>query len=72
MTKDQILKCNDGRQYDGWICIDCGYKWQKDEGGIFSVSTYHRGICGACNKEKPVTEGRDFGYPLIPTSELGE
>ncbi len=29
----------------------------------FNLSTYHKGKCDVCGKEKLITEARDFFYP---------
>ncbi len=29
----------------------------------YSVSTFHRGVCGVCGREEDVTEARDFFNP---------
>lgn len=43
-----------------WVCLDCADARgaRIPEGHVFTV---HVGICGICNKEKQVTEPRDFG-----------
>jgi hypothetical protein len=43
-----------------WVCQECGSKASKKQ---FKVSTWHKGICGVCKKEKFVTEPRDFYHP---------
>jgi hypothetical protein len=43
-----------------WVCNDCA----KSRGARIPKGhspTYHMGVCGICNQEKPVTEPRDFG-----------
>jgi len=52
-----------------WVCFDCGKealylpinKGKKQ----FLCSTVHNGVCDACKKQKPVTEARDFGFPIF-------
>ncbi len=61
------------KKYPSWVCQDCGVKantltcikkyGSKPKKLQFSVSTYHRGTCEVCGKEKMVTEPRDFFYP---------
>ena len=46
--------------YPSWICADCGNKYGKARG---KYATFHPGTCGWCEKEKAVTEPRDYGYP---------
>jgi len=54
------------KPYPAWVCIDCAKNaltqdaLKKLEG---SLSTFHYGMCGICEKEKSVTEPRDYGYP---------
>ena len=43
-----------------WVCADCGDKYRAGE--WFAVSTWHEGLCGVCDEQKPVTEPRDCGY----------
>ena len=55
------------------VCSDCGIEANrltclKRHGAepkkkAFSVSTFHKGKCDWCNKEKMITEVRDFFYP---------
>lgn len=51
-----------------WVCDDCGVKWGNWwNGECYSgpknhCATYHYDICNVCNKERAVTETRDFGY----------
>jgi hypothetical protein len=48
-------------------CKDCGIQW-----GVYSVgcSSTWIGICQVCDKEKPVTETRDYGYFIIGIHKL--
>lgn len=48
-------------------CKDCGAKW-----GVYSVgcSSTWIGICQVCDKEKPVTEARDYGYFMTGIRKL--
>lgn len=56
-----------------WVCDECGIeanrltclkKFGKEpQKKKFDVSCYHVGICEVCNKEKEVTEVRDFWFP---------
>lgn len=46
--------------YPNWVCHDCAI----EAGGTPpECATFHIGICGACKKEKSVTEPRDYNYP---------
>lgn len=51
-----------------WVCRDCGGTWGLwwDKGTYLGpprhCATFHKGICGVCNKEAGVTEPRDYGY----------
>lgn len=52
--------------YPHWVCAECGKEAMEKagtEGLLFS--TFHKGRCGVCGKEKSVTELRDFGYPPV-------
>ena len=44
-----------------WVCHDCGTTHGKQFAGM---STWHQGICGICLNLKPVTDPRDYGYPI--------
>jgi hypothetical protein len=53
---------------DAYVCCkDCGYEW-----GVYSVgcSSTWIGICQVCDKEKPVTETRDYGYFMTGIRKL--
>ena len=52
--------------YPHWVCAKCG-KEAMDKAGTEGLlfSTFHKGRCGVCGKEKSVTELRDFGYPPV-------
>lgn len=55
------------------VCSDCGIEANrqtclKKYGAeplkkCFDVSTFHKGICDFCKKEKDITQTRDFFYP---------
>jgi hypothetical protein len=55
------------------VCSECGIECNrvtciKKYGAeplkkCFDISTYHKGICDWCKKEKYITEVRDFFYP---------
>ena len=51
------------------VCFDCGKEaltYPENKGKKqFEVSTVHIGKCDVCKKKKPVTEVRDFGYPIF-------
>ncbi|MDI6788419.1 MAG: hypothetical protein QME51_08620 [Planctomycetota bacterium] len=51
------------KRYPKSVCQDCGSKANK--GRQFQVSTWHIGKCDVCKKKKPVTEPRDFYYPVF-------
>jgi len=53
--------------YPEWVCGDCGNKYGKWSVGS---STWHEGICEVCNKEKPVTSPRDYGYPNFENNKV--
>lgn len=42
-----------------WVCQDCGtkHKWKQ-----FELSTWNEGHCDICEKDKSVTQFRDFYY----------
>ena len=48
-------------------CKDCGFQW-----GVYSMgcSSTWTGICQVCDKEKPVTETRDYGYFITGIRKL--
>jgi hypothetical protein len=51
------------------VCFDCGKKAlslsiNKNK-KQFLCSTVHNGVCDVCKKHKPVTEARDFSYPIF-------
>lgn len=54
-----------------WVCSDCGNAALKlpenKDKKRFSVSTFHTATCDVCKQIKPVTETRDFGYPIFKT-----
>ena len=45
--------------YPSWVCVECGERYGKR---LPTVATWHKGICGVCYREVPVTEPRDFGH----------
>jgi hypothetical protein len=48
------------------ICHPCGVKHRTYPAKLGAVSTYHIGKCNWCGLDDvPVTEPRDFGYPLM-------
>lgn len=51
------------------VCSDCGNKALKmpeNRNKIkFGISTYHMGDCDVCHKLKPITQVRDFGFPVF-------
>lgn len=51
------------------ICQECGIKLLKQPQNINNrqqpISTWYKGICDVCGKEKTVTEARDFNYPEL-------
>jgi ribosomal protein L37AE/L43A len=47
------------KDYPNWACEECGKKHGR---GRKSVSTWHYGKCDVCEKNKNVTEVRDFGH----------
>jgi hypothetical protein len=49
--------------YPDRICNDFGRRYGKDS---LLVSTYHKGRCGWCGEVRPVTEPRDFTWPVYP------
>jgi hypothetical protein len=52
-----------------WVCFDCGKEaltFPENKGKKqMEVSTVHNGKCDVCKERKPVTEARDFGYPIF-------
>lgn len=46
-----------------YICHDCGMKYGKPRS---SCATFYHGYCDYCNKNKIVTESRDYCYPELP------
>lgn len=54
-------------KYPDYICYECGIKASK--GKSYSISTWYMGKCPICEKEKPVTELRDFFYPQLKDLE---
>jgi hypothetical protein len=52
------------------VCFDCGKQALSlpiNKGKMqLLCSTVHNGICDVCGKKKPVSEARDFGYPVFP------
>lgn len=56
-----------------WVCNDCGdaalsLEVNKNKRRLL-VSTFHLGKCDICNKEKAVTQTRDFGFPVFMKNE---
>jgi hypothetical protein len=47
------------KEYPNWACQECG---KKHGGKQKEVSCWHYGKCGVCEKNKNVTEPRDFGH----------
>jgi hypothetical protein len=55
------------------VCSDCGIEanrltclkryGKEPDKKAFSVSTFHKGVCDCCKKEKDITETRDFFFP---------
>lgn len=60
MTKDKIRK-----RTSDYVCVDCGVtflsKRQRRKENSH-VTTFHKGECGLCNKEKAVTHIRAYNY----------
>lgn len=52
--------------YPAWICTQCAEdnhgKWPD-----LHLGTWHMDICDVCNKERAVTQPKDWGYPVITT-----
>lgn len=57
-----------------WVCYDCGHETMRlpDNKGKrpFTVSTYHGGTCDVCKQNKPVTETRDFMFPVFEIKDV--
>jgi hypothetical protein len=52
------------KSYPSWVCHACAMAaGGRDDG---RDSTWHMGYCGVCRLSKPVTEPRDYGYPVFP------
>lgn len=51
------------------VCVDCAKKALKMPENRhkqkFGVSAYHMGDCDVCHKLKPITQVRDFGFPVF-------
>ena len=58
-----------------WVCSSCGQKACRETYGDnkepFMVSTYHIDKCDVCKETKPVTEVRDFHYPIFTITKKG-
>lgn len=52
-----------------WVCIECGQEALKlpenSKKRQFEVSTFHTSECDVCKQIKPVTETRDFMFPVF-------
>jgi hypothetical protein len=67
------LDSNNLKSKINWVCSDCGIeanrltclkKYGRESlKPAFSVSTFRKGKCDFCGKEKEITETRDFFYP---------
>lgn len=55
------------------VCSDCGKKaltLPENKGkSQYSISTWHTCKCDVCGEEKPVTQARDFMYPVFERIE---
>ncbi len=53
---------NNCETYPTWICVECavsnGGKWP-----LGHVAICHSGICGWCDKNRSVTQAKEYGYP---------
>ena len=61
------------KPYPVWVCAECalGVLNEEEKTNLKDhLSTFHTGICGVCNKEKAVTEPRDFNYPIFDGYEI--
>jgi hypothetical protein len=47
------------KDYPSWCCRECGLKHGSTQR---QLSTWHYGKCDVCEKDKEVTEVRDFGH----------
>jgi hypothetical protein len=56
------------KPYPSLVCQECGSKASKR--GQKSISCWHEGKCDICEKEKSVTEPRDFFYPKFEGYEI--
>lgn len=56
----RIMDSKDVRSHITYVCFDCGNKYGKPIGGAV---TMHQAQCDVCEKDKPVTHVRDFGWP---------
>lgn len=52
-----------------WVCFDCGKKALANSINKgkrqFECSTCHTAECDVCKQRKPVTQTRDFGFPIF-------
>jgi hypothetical protein len=53
------------KPYPSWICLDCGQRYGKNPKPTHAM-TMHVGRCGICEKDKIVSEPRDFGHVSWP------
>jgi len=51
----------EGEEYPRWICQECANS--RGHHNLCLVSSYCMATCGWCDKNKPVTQPRDYGYP---------
>lgn len=63
MKQKTTLVAKPLKKYPVYCCTDCA----EAAGGVLckSMSTWHYAVCSICGKNKPVTEPRDFGYPVF-------
>lgn len=64
------------KPYPVWVCDNCANNaLAKDinknckSHSVSGCATYHTGKCDICGETKPVTEPRDFGYPVFDNQE---
>lgn len=53
------------KEYPDWVCGMCGLKARGMPLPAWACPTWHKGKCDVCGETKPVTEPRDFGYPVF-------
>lgn len=55
------------------VCMECGkhaMTLPENKGkSQYSISTWHVSTCDVCGERKPVTEPRDFMYPVFERIE---